>query len=200
MAPKHQNRDELLYWLTPEEADNPNIYLNIYFNGTLLTEALGNLWEWIRIALTEEQSWNKHSPRYLLSIFQESNKLIECTYAIQSNRESDRNPLLNTPECYAPLNDPDGEAISKAILKQDEADNPVRVMGDFYRMNGLQSCRERLWDWLCAAFSKSQLGEYRNAGEELILYKQMERLYVALYLLNRKNWEDYNSKSNSSLG
>ncbi|NII25160.1 hypothetical protein HB364_08720 [Pseudoflavitalea sp. X16] len=73
------------------------------------------------------------------------------------------------------------------LLSEEEQKQPVKVLDAFFDCYHLKDLREVLWDWLVAALGTDS-GIYDRGRERsnlIFLYKQIELLYEAAYVIHK---------------
>lgn len=91
------------------------------------------------------------------------------------------------------------EANQITWLPADLRNNPTKYVKAFFRDNDLRDIRAELWEWLYSALVSKDM-EYNcniRRGNLLFLYKQLNELMEANFLINQKATQK-NKKANNN--
>ena len=72
-------------------------------------------------------------------------------------------------------------------LSNEEINNPLLVINEFFTFNRLHECREELRNWFYSALAEHSITETGNPATLFSFYERVEKLIEAAYIIKERD-------------
>jgi HEPN domain-containing protein len=171
-------------YLTQDEVNSPLLVIADFFYDDWLPGHLERLKTWRDFVLKETYYLDeKNSPAGLLRCYMLNIRLIEALYLFEicdSNhllvqKATDPAPLERCLRRDYPTN-----------LTEDEFNEPLKVISNFFKYYTLQQYREQLYEWLEHGLSSKAAHEFITTADLVGVYENLQKLYSAAWVIYQR--------------
>lgn len=171
-------------YLTPDEVNSPLLVIADFFYDDWLPGHLERLKTWRDFVLKETYYLDeKNSPVGLLRCYMLNIRLIEALYLFETcdsnhlliQKATDPAPLERCLWRDYPTN-----------LTEDELNEPLKVISNFFKDYTLQQYREQLYEWLEHGLSSKAAHEFITTSDLIGVYENLQKIYSAAWVIYQR--------------
>jgi HEPN domain-containing protein len=172
------------FHLSIEEINKPLLVIADFFYDDWLPGHLERLNRWRDFVLKEAYYLDeKNSPVGLLRCYTLNIRLIEALYLFESCKSN--HVLIQKATDPAPLE----RCLWRDYptnLNEDELNDPLMVISNFFRDYTLQQYREQLYEWLEHGLSSKAAHEFITTADLVSVYENLQKLYSAAWVIYQR--------------